>query len=1663
MTETAKKNVARILAAALILPAMLTFSQPVTAYAGETSQYADNLEAKPVKVPDGQKAEDLVKNPAQPDIYTLRSDYIVPRYGEEVTNYQPYIATVGAAASPEERQKVKRTVKLPEFAGYDNPKNGVGQPIKNFDINYDKVVQAAKAGERSGDADYGEAYKAQKKYVYTGGSGTITIKHLFQDINQMDKYGKMPGETDDITTTQTGDFGSLVTIEPLEKAKIAGFIPEDSGNQILISQKSQTVFLRYNRNHFDAEFDTVEGTAVPDRALYYGQIIPKLNATDIPTKTGAKFIGWKPSVDLQGTRNGSVVTFKAGELIKDSSNNPIKDLDTKLIMPAQNVKFTAVWDEKDKARYTVLYWSEKSDHADNAKLRDKYDFIGTRVINNVATGFSPDLSAETIKNVEFPDLDKVRLQKAWNDEAFFNKFYVYNAELTARENAEAGNPRVVKSVSSTGKTVYNVYYDRQVYTLYFTKSLNDYDVFFPTIVKNGKTVGSPEKPYTFKARFNQRMVDQWPNDPLEVKGFESGFNSIGWTLNIPDILDYVDPLKQFRDTPPYRLSADLFLDIENVPEDAKYTIPIDGQPDKTGGPFDIALGIEQGPVIDDYDDFAIIPHHLDFWLEDFEGNFIPNYDLYQLKSDISLEDYEPLTPPILGYTAVSETIPSVHFKENELDDYNNSRQAVKPFDNDKGKMRFYKKFTDEDNFSFAQNGYMKFEYTRNKYELKFNNNPDILKADTAYTPLEKTNIYYDYQLSDLRLDNPTNLFKLGLTDLLEHDASGNLTKDQRGHYKVKKPSGIPAHFEFKGWALDPSGTQMVRDGNETMPAHNMVLYAKWDEPDKKWQVIFDPDGGNLPQLDEQTLTKTQRTILEGDADQEVEVTYPHKLANDGDKQQFTVLQRQQLVKPPTPTRDGYNFLGWEVLRYKKDATGTYTTEFDDSYSNTYGVPELYYFGNDVVSPIYLKAIWVRDNLEPVTVYHYFLDRQYHIDHSITDNPKSRVIQNQRAGQYTTSSGSEQSASWFLAAHDEIMNTTDGDLLQLYTEYNDRMQQTNNSYLQTLKVEPKTITVNGQTTANPDYKHNVFRFFYTPFRNRIYKVNYVDERAKAELATTHTAEEKQNVINKYRILDQETVSSVARHYDARNYKPINGWVLTSKPQQQLFYDLNEDTNELIGINGTGSDEITFFYRDVRLLEVPKNGKTPDGYVRITYKASDGGSFGTDKDGKAIKEIHYDVLDGIKSDVIPVPQQLGNATADPGKYYVTPDAGMSFIKWDKHPLLAPGTIIKKANEGDYVFTAEFDDTPLFTTGVVTTESFTDPNNTWTNNFAPSIDDLRASIQLNDNNNLSALPADATVELFDENDAEITTPDDIYDLVNEKGKPDDVELVRTVVIKAKVTYKGKVKTIDLPIKVYKNRYDATATGEMPAFLKTATTGPNGDLVKLLQGTQAQNYVKVTVDPTNKLPDHQAKVYWVNPKAYVEIPEITLTEDEKTQSKFKHWSADKADQNEAQGNDAVYVFKNRHKFSEDTVISPVFANSPNPPTPGGTPGGTPGTPGGTPGGIPGTPGGTPGTPGGTPGTPGGTPGTPNPSTPTPGAPTPTPGTPTPGTPAPGTPVPSTPANPNPPSSPDNQDQLDMPDLARTGVNVLLYLYAAALLILTGGVIVRKFRTKPTKKPSNS
>ncbi|KXB69641.1 InlB B-repeat-containing protein, partial [Peptostreptococcus anaerobius] len=1381
-------------------------------------------------------------------------------------------------------------------------------------------------------------------------------KHVFQDLEDFTKYTNPDGSVGkegELITTQNGNTGSTMEVSPLTEkdSRRKGFVPERESIIMQVPENAENFILeyRYNRAHYDVTFDTQGGTEIPARTLYYEQVIPKIADESIPTKVGGEFQGWKPSVDLT-TKDGK--TFKANEIIK-AGTDAIKNLDANLIMPASKVTFTAVWKDKPQADYAVQFWAEKADHADGVPLADKYDYIGTRVYKDQDTGMRPDLDNEPVKDIVFPDLDKARLNKIWANAKFnrgkdlyLNKFYVYNQALTHDQNKDQENANLVKSVDATGKTVYNIYYDRQVYDLYFTKSnyLPAENTFYPEIwgydEAKGEVVkkGGPGNPYHYKARFNQLMLG-WPNDAMQTKGFSKGMQSFGWGPN------YNTPYWPLHlDTPPYRLNADEFLDMSEYDNKGGYTKKID-KGDGTSKKLDwsdfktLSFGIKQAE--------KSMPHHMDFWMDGFkDGEKIIRYDLYRYKADTNSETYAPSYPKVQGFTGKRTNETPEYLESDGIDEKNDERADVTPFpaktytdmygdEHAVGEMPFIKTFfnnTDEfgdslDGNSFDTNGYLKFEYTRDKYPLRFNYDPSKIKGDSEFGKTNSLDTFYEFPLKVLSpdlvdndteredreyfkkdpknfLDNPENLQKLELTDLVFTDPKDN-------KLKVKRPEGLSDQMVFKGWALDPAGTKLIWENpGEKMPNHPVNLYAKWGEPDFKWKVTFDPNGGNLRNIKEKDLTTSSKKIEEGDIGQEEVNTYAKKgylkekpTTPDG-KQVFTVIQRQKLVQPPKPIRKGYDFMGWEVIHYKKDAkTGDYTTEQDTSYKDTYKVPELYSFGNDVVAPVYLKAIWVPNARVDVKVVHYMLDKDYKLKKKLED-----TLEDKRANYLVAATGDRQDDEYILATQKELEENLQDDLKTEYEAYNKRIGL-NNTFFQTFRVEPEKIDDgSGKLIPNPKVEDNVFKFFYKPFRTRQYKVNYIDERFKGKETQEGAA-----------IIDQEPVENGNRHYDARNYRQIPGWKLVSAPQQQLFFDVDEDTNEFKGINGTGKDEITFYYKDVRVIEVPGDKEPPEGYVRVTFKAENGGSF-TDKSGKPVKELHYDVIEGLKSDLLPVPQELKDGeekVAD--KYYITPETGKKFVEWYNSPLLNRNTIIDK----NHTFTAKFEWSGLSASGLVRTEAFKDLENKWTNNFAPTIQDLKKQLVWREKDQVKPIPDGTDIKFINADGNELKTDEDIFKLVNEKNKADKEQLFRTVNVKAKVNFKDGKETqeLDIPITVYKNVYEAlNKDGDKPLFL-TEAEGKDAKDGGLKDVTG--NYVKVTVQPTEKNTNKDAKVYYVNPKAWVNIPEVEWSQDDKDKTDFLKWTADKKDQNENKEENGIFDFSKRHKFTNsETLIKPLFTN---------------------------------------------------------------------------------------------------------------------------------------------
>ena len=1618
----------------------------------------DGLAINPAKLKEGQTAAELIKNPAQPDIYTMRADYKVKRGNDYVINYQPYIVSVGEDIPDPDKDKVSKIgwTELPELDGYT-------KPTPRFNVEYGFIKKEVLNGSQSGNSEdskykkksttteipnYGIKHELVWPFNYEPKKNEIQVIHVFQHLYDNQKYGigeeeegltkeqkEELGIKDDIYRKQYGYTGETISINPVEEKLMKGYEPEVNEFRVQIPESTENfvIKLRYNRKHYNINYNTKGGTEIPVRTLYYEQEIPKIDSKEVPRKIGSDLIGWKPSCDLIGRIGNTKTVFKANEIIRDSDNNPIVDFSNiyyetdnlgefkrkdgknvekissdiiKLFMPAEDVTFTAEWKDKEKANYAVQFWAEKADHADGASLLEKYEYMGTRVYKDHPVkvlkegkwvGFSPNLDEEPVKDIVFPDLDKARLEKIWNGAKFnrgknlyLNKFYVYNKTLTHKENADPEDTSITKSISSTGQTVYNIYYDRQVYDLYFTKSnaQPDKNTIYPEIwgydpvKEEAVMLGGPGNPYHYKARFNEMMY-KWPNDAKQTKGFTPGYQSFGWGPNYTQANWPVH-----LDTPPYRLNADEFLDMANYTNWGGYVNKIDagkGRIIKAKDFTTLSFGIKQ--------DEPSIPHHMDFWMDGFKsGETIIRYDLVRTKADTAGLDYGHKYPIVTGFTPrdydpknPQSAWPVIRegseehgrVNEDEIGDLNDERDDITPnnsgtYYNNQGvklpigQLDFIPAFfSDSDEFgdvkeggqAFTENGYLRFKYKRNKYPLRFNYDPTKTKDDSEFNYKNQLMTFYEFPLKALSpdvdtkneykkagteeglknlIDNPINLQTLGLTELIQTDP-----KD--GKLKVKRPDNISEQMVFKGWALDPAGTKLIWENDtERMPSHAVNLYAKWGDPDYQWRVTIDPnlerDKGSLANISADSLTTEKRIIQVGDIGQEEKISFPKKEANEGAKQVFTVIHKQKLNELPKPERKGYDFMGWEIVRFKKNSKGEYTNDVDDYYRKTYKVPELYTFGNDVVSDIYLKAIWVKNEFVDVNIFHHFLDKNY-----IEDKEKleKQTDANKRTGSDVTAVASRQSKKWYLAPDEELREHNVSDYIE-YTKLKDNNGNfRKNTYNQYIKVGPEKVKDPKDPNEEILNPNNNFHFYYRPFRQREYTVKYIDERAIEKLKTAKN-EQKDDIINKYAIITDEKVVNGNRYTDARNYRPIPGWKLVSAPQQQLFFDVDEKTNEFLGINGTRKKYITFIYKDVRVIETTEDAPVPDGYVRVTFKADKGGVF-KNKDGKEVKELYYDVIKGLRSDLLPVPQEWVKGEKNPdgsdkqkedGKFYITPDEGKNFIKWDSKPLLNANTIIEKDDKDYYTFTAKFDWSDVSVKGLVRTEAFDDNKATsskdWSNNFAPTLEELKKLIIYKVKDKEKPLPEGTKVSFESEVDTSSPSEDikpitddeankSIYEKVKEKGKADTVELVRTEKIKTLIKFKdGKnVNVLEIPVTIYKNRYEALTTGDKPLFLSEAEKKPakEGGLEEILKDTVSKAYVKVTVAPTGDLKSKDNKVYYVNPKAWVDIPKVDTSDN----VKFTNWKADRDAQNEK----GVFDFAKRHKFTEDTIIIPEFTEN--------------------------------------------------------------------------------------------------------------------------------------------
>ncbi len=223
----------------------------------------------------------------------------------------------------------------------------------------------------------------------------------------------------------------------------------------------------------------------------------------------------------------------------------------------------------------------------------------------------------------------------------------------------------------------------------------------------------------------------------------------------------------------------------------------------------------------------------------------------------------------------------------------------------------------------------------------------------------------------------------------------------------------------------------------------------------------------------------------------------------------------------------------------------------------------------------------------------------------------------------------------------------------------------------------------------------------------------------------------------------------------------------------------------------------------------------------------------------------------------------------------------------------------------FYAIWDNNDITAKEIVVGESFKiNPNGTgYTNDLGPSYDDLRKQVQVKDDKgNLVPLPKDAEFHILDGNGYYNSNSDEfkqyMYGKVQEK---DDGKTSRTETVTAEVIYtNGTKQKVEIPIKVIKNIYEGTSTGGKPDYVP-------------------DNYVKVTVDPTDKATNPQKTYYYVNPNNNPKVQVLIPVSDPigKDDNVFTKWTK-KADS--ASGDGSYYDINTRDHFSGATTITAQY-----------------------------------------------------------------------------------------------------------------------------------------------
>ncbi|MBP3453423.1 MAG: InlB B-repeat-containing protein [Clostridia bacterium] len=640
-----------------------------------------------------------------------------------------------------------------------------------------------------------------------------------------------------------GYTGDTVATDLAPGDKYHGFRPllYDTGTPIA-ADGSTVVNVKYDREYYLIKFNLDGGTGVDP---IYAQFGAPYNVNE-PTRAGYSFAGWDPALPAVDERT----------------------------IPYNGATYTAQWNANETS-FTVVYWlDDPNDNTEDLEKR-KYNYWGSST--------QKAKSGTIVDGATYQDYKKIA-----NYQTLLNPYEVrYSTYSHADKNV---------TIKGDGSSVVNVYYKRNVYEMRFYYAMED--ASGTPYVVGGSTYyfGNPDS--------NTGSIPSWVDKDDEISllsrfltNGDYAKGTVGIIENLPQLTE--EGLRRYGST-------------KTVSDDAKRKYHYFSFSAKYGADLS-----DLWPVVNVMNSITPsdpanknYPASMSAWNGEYRVYYSQHNTNQTIKGVYSQLDYQILWDNNCNVTGHpsgdSDVVSFLCFWENganigwsipELYRYYIYVPALSNESIDKTyngiDYHLHSCYDTVDNSSVEEQtapAIAGFSYPPVRTSRKMSDS----EFDTSkYT--EAHEVYFFYN----RLPYNLELHNAGTTDKHENVLFGRNIAEYVTTVPEHPDESLRATHEFGGWYLDPDcveGTEFYIDQEPTMPAHNLMLYAKWNLVKHHVNVY---------------LTKAH---MEAGSEVDGELLYSDTVEHG------TLIP--ELSRPQTPVNGSYNFVHWFYEVENDDGTIT---------------------------------------------------------------------------------------------------------------------------------------------------------------------------------------------------------------------------------------------------------------------------------------------------------------------------------------------------------------------------------------------------------------------------------------------------------------------------------------------------------------------------------------------------------------------------------------------------------------------------------------------------------------------------------------------------------------------------------------------------------------------